>query len=129
MSQRADIPAAVLHFIEKRIDTVPELEALLIMSAEPERSWSAPEIAAMTYVSPATAVEVLRALQRHRLISGDERGGLFRFGPLDELERQVVGQTAIAYRTHLVSIATLIHAKAATPIQEFARAFSLKKDD
>jgi predicted transcriptional regulator len=128
LTTRADIPAVVLQFLEKRIDTVPELETLLIVSGEPARAWSVAEIAALTYVSRESALGVLRALERQRLVSG-EAGGHFRFSPADETQRQIVEQTAIAYRTHLVSIATFIHRKAATPVQEFARAFSLKKDD
>ena len=126
---RAAIPPAVLQFIANRIDSVPELETLLIMSAEERRSWSASEIAALTYVPEKSALAVLRSLARHRLVSSDEHGRLFRYDPSSEEERRVVIQTGIAYRDHLVSIATFIHQKAATPVQEFARAFSLKKDD
>jgi hypothetical protein len=126
--QRAEIPAVVLQFLAKSIDTVPELETLLILSGGPDRAWSVGEIAALTYVSRDAAHAVLRALQRHRLVS-DEGGECFRFRPSDETQRQVVEQTAFAYRTHLVTIATFIHSKAATPVHEFARAFSLKKDD
>jgi hypothetical protein len=128
MSQ-ADIPAAVLQFIAKRIDTVPELETLLIMSAEEGRAWSVQDIAARTYVPPALATAVLQALQRRRLVSSDDQGRLFAFAPASDEERQIVLRTAIAYRTHLISIATFIHKKAAPPVQEFARAFNLKKDE
>jgi hypothetical protein len=126
--QRAEIPAAVLQFLSKSIDTVPELETLLILSAEPDRTWSVAEIAALTYVSRDVALAVLRALQRNRLVS-DEAGEFFRFSPADETQRLIVEQTALAYRIHLVTIATFIHSKAASPVKEFARAFSLKKDD
>lgn len=124
-----DIPAAVLQFIAKRIDTVPELETLLIMSAEERRFWTVEDIVARTYVSPAFASAVLNALQRRRLISSDEFGRQFYFSPASDEERQIVFQTAIAYRIHLIPIATFIHRKAAPPVQEFARAFNLKKDE
>lgn len=123
-----EIPAVVLEFVLRRIDTVAELEALLIMSAEESRSWSVDDIAARIYVSKPSAAVVLHALQKHRLVTGDE-AGTFRFSPADEAERQKILQTAIAYRTHLIPIATLIHKKTSVPVQEFARAFSLKKDE
>jgi len=123
-----EIPAAVLQFISQRIDTVPELEALLIMSTEDRRAWTVDDIASRTYVTTASADAVLQSLQRRRLISADEQGNQFYFSPASDEERQIVLQTAIAYRAHLIPIATFIHKKAAPPVQEFARAFNLKKD-
>jgi DNA-binding IclR family transcriptional regulator len=127
--KRAEIPAAVLQFVLKRIDTVTALEALLIMSAEESRQWSVDEIAARIYVAKPSAAAVLHALQAQRLISGDAAGTSFRFDPASEEERQTILHTATAYRTHLIAIATLIHKKASGPVQEFARAFDFKKDE
>jgi hypothetical protein len=124
-----DIPAAVIQFILKRIGSVTELEALLIMSAEEARQWSVDEVAARVYASKPSAAAVLHALRTQRLIAGDDAGTWFRFAPASEEERQAILQTAIAYRSHLIPIATLIHRKASGAVQEFARAFSLKKDE
>ena len=126
---KADIPAAVQQFVLKRIDTVAELETLLIMSAEETREWSVDDIAARIYVANPSAAAVLHALQMHGLVAANETGTKFRFSPAGEEERQTILQTAIAYRIHLIPIATLIHKKASGPVHEFARAFSLKKDD
>jgi hypothetical protein len=125
----ANIPAAVLQFVLKRIDSVTELETILIMSADETRAWSVDEIATRIYVASPSAAAVLHALQQRRLIQSTEGETRFRFSPASEEERQAVLQTAIAYRTHLIPIATLIHRKASAPVQEFARAFSLKKDE
>lgn len=125
---KAEIPASVLQFVLKRIETVTELETLLIMSAEEHRDWSAQDIASLVYVAAPSAAAVLHALEQRGLISSSAGGTRFRFSPSDE-ERQLVLQTAVAYKTHLIPIATLIHRKASVPVQEFARAFSLKKDD
>jgi hypothetical protein len=127
--KRAEIPAAVLSFVAKRIATVSELETLLIMSAEESRLWSVDDIAARIYAAKPSAAAVLHALQEQRLVAMDDTGSLFRFSPVDDEERQTILQTAIAYRVHLIPIATLIHKKASGSVQEFARAFSLKKDD
>jgi hypothetical protein len=126
---RADIPAAVLQFVLRRIDTVTELETLLIMSAEETREWSVEDVAARVYVAKPSAAAVLHALQTRRLITGDATGTRFRFSPAGEEERQTIVQTAIAYRIHLIPITTLIHKKASAPVQEFARAFNFKKDE
>ena len=126
---RADIPVAVLQFVLKRIDTVTELETLLIMSAEEARHWSVDDIAPRIYVAKPSAAAVLHALQKHGLVTANDEGTRFRFSPASDEERQTVLQTAVAYRTHLIPIATLIHKKASAPVQEFARAFNFKKDE
>lgn len=126
---RGDIPPAVLQFILKRIETVTELETLLIMSAEPAREWTVDDIAARIYSAVPTAAAVLQALQERRLIASDDTRHRFRFSPATEAEKDTVAQTAQVYRTQLIPITKLIHGKASTPVQEFARAFSLKKED
>ena len=126
--QKADIPATVLQFVLKRIDTVAELETLLIMSSEDTRVWSVDDIANRIYIATPSAAAVLHALEQKRLVAASEDGKHFRFSPVGE-ERQIVAETAIAYRTHLIPITTLIHRKTSGPVQEFARAFSLKKDE
>jgi hypothetical protein len=126
---KVDIPAPVLQFILKRIDTVAELETLLIMATEQSRQWSVDEIAARIYVAAPSAAAVLHALQTRHLIAGDAAGNHFHFNPASDEERQTILQTAAVYRTHLIPISTLIHKKASTPVQEFARAFNLKKED
>jgi hypothetical protein len=126
---KADIPATVLQFVLRRIDTVAELETLLIMSAEDARVWSVEEIANRIYTAAPSAAAVLHALEQKHLIGASEDGKHFRFSPASEDERQIISETALAYRAHLIAITTLIHKKASGPVQEFARAFSLKKDE
>ena len=125
---KPDIPAAVLEFISKRIDTVPQLETLLIMSADESRVWTVDDLAARTYVTVSDATAVLNDLHRRRLIAITEDGQHYQFRPETEEERQIVAQTSIAYRHHLIQLATYIHSKASTSVKEFARAFALKKD-
>lgn len=99
------------------------------MSAEQTREWSADDIATRIYVATPSAAAVLHALRVHGLVTADESGARFRFSPASEEERRAILETAVAYRTHLIPITTLIHKKASGSVQEFARAFSLKKDE
>jgi len=46
-----EIPARVLQFLAERIDTVPQLEALLLLWENPQRQWSEEELAARIYVT------------------------------------------------------------------------------
>ena len=92
----AGIPAAVLQFVLKRIESVAELETLLIMSADEARAWSVEDIATRIYVAAPSAAAILHALQQRRLIQNSDDGIRFRFSPASDEERQAVLQTANA---------------------------------
>ena len=71
----------VLRFIAERIDTVAELETLLILCDDELRPWSEQEIAARLYTQPADALRVLGSLARHELVTHDGKPPRFRFKP------------------------------------------------
>jgi ribosomal protein S12 methylthiotransferase accessory factor YcaO len=123
-----DIPADILAFLAQRIDSVPQLEALLMMSERADSVWTVDDVAARTYTNRATARAVLEALQRRGLVEADEREHTFRFKPRERTDEALVARVARYYRANLVIVATLIHDKASASIQEFARAFEFKKD-
>jgi hypothetical protein len=122
------IPAPVRRFLEECIDSVPQLEALLIMLDEPQRLWTAADIGARTYVSYAEATKVLDRLSRRSLIHSDDSGAHFRIDVGDGAKRALIDEVARTYRANLTQIATFIHEKPPAPLKEFARAFDLKRD-
>ncbi|HKU16106.1 MAG TPA: hypothetical protein VJQ52_17050 [Steroidobacteraceae bacterium] len=124
-----DIPARVLQFLAERIDTVPQLEALLLLWENPQRSWSDEHVAARIYVSRAVAAQILQALQRQQLVVTEPaQGAQYRYNPQWDPSGEVMPEVASAYSRHLVQLATFIHSRASTAVREFARAFDLKKD-
>jgi hypothetical protein len=123
-----EISAAVSRFIDERIDSVPQLETLLMMKDEPQRDWDVGEVAARTYVPIAEAARVLEALHRRALISPVGTGGGFRFAPGDGRERELIDEVARTYRANLTRIATIIHEKPPASLKEFARAFDMTKE-
>lgn len=124
-----DIPEPVRQFIAEKIDTVPQLEALLLLWENPARSWSQDEIAARIYVATDTAASILQALQRRQLIVlQDAQLPTFRYNAEPGGTNEIVAEVAAAYRRHLIPVATFIHSKAPASVREFARAFDLKKD-
>jgi hypothetical protein len=127
MSDPQGLPESVLRFIEGHIDSVPQLEALLILRADPGRDWSAAELAARLYTSDTFALEALERLRRQGLVAAGP-SHRYQFQPASEELRQGVAELAGAYATHLTRIATLIHCRPSSSVTEFARAFDLKKD-
>lgn len=129
--QRREIPEEVLRFIERRIDSVPHLEALLLLRENPAQSWSDSEVAARVYVSRERAQLVLADLLRHGLIVAAPEAPVTLYsynGTWDE--EHLMDKVAAAYSRQLVHVASLIHAKAASEaVRDFARAFRLKDED
>lgn len=127
MPFESDIPAHVLRFIDEKIDTVPQLEALLIMCQEENRTWQVSEVAARIYITEEAAHVILDTLRRRSLVSSDE-SHRFRFNPGSPEIRALVTEVGLIYQTNLSRIATFIHSKPSASVKEFARAFDFKKD-
>jgi hypothetical protein len=73
-------------------------------------------------------MRVLDTLSRRELVAAEGTPSQFRFCPAHSDDREVFAQVASAYRQNLVAITTYIHSKGSASVQEFARAFDLKKD-
>jgi hypothetical protein len=128
MAPEVEIPAHVLRFVLENINTVPELETLLMMNGAQDRRWVISDVASHNYITEQRAEETLGALRRRGLVSVDDSLARFRFSPATDEIRKVVADLALCYRANLSRIATLIHSKPSASVTEFARAFDLKKD-
>lgn len=128
MAPEASIPAHVLRFVEVNIDTVPQLETLLMLSQAEDRSWLIADVAAHNFITEQRAEETLNALHRRGLVSAEEAPLRFRFSPANDEMRALVAEVSRCYQSNLSRIATFIHSKGSGSVKEFARAFDLKKD-
>ena len=126
--RRNEIPEEVLRFIERRINSVPHLEALLLLRENAARSWSDSDIAARVYVAPEQARAILTDLTRHGFITSVASDRYTYNASWDE--SQLMEQVAAAYRRHVVHLSEIIHAKAASEaVRDFARAFQFKPEE
>jgi hypothetical protein len=119
------IPAELTQFLVSRIDSIAQLEALLLVRSESATPWSAREAAKRLYVSEQNAAVILAHLANHGLLT--QEADRYRFAPHSEELSKMVDLLAEHYRRHLIPITNLIHDKPRR-IREFADAFKLKKD-
>jgi hypothetical protein len=117
------IPPDVRCFILERIESVAELEALLLLHKHERESWSAARVADRLYVTEPAATDILARLTAERLCTLD--GGLYRFAPATPNEAGLVRQLADAYARHLIPVTRIVHSKPAR-IQRFADAFRFR---
>ena len=97
MSETPNIPDHLKDFLLRHIDSVAELEALLLLRAEPH-PWSSPALARRLYIDERAADRVLTALHRRGLVASASDDGGFRYSPLGETLRLAVD--ALAECTH-----------------------------
>ena len=126
--ERPELPADVQRFIADQIDTVPHLEALLLLWEGAPASWSTEQLAARIYVSPDDGERILADLRRRKLVrTSDEEPARYAYDPAWDTG-DLMAHVAAAYRQDLIRVARFIHAKASSSVREFARAFEIKKE-
>ena len=126
MSASTNIPDEVRRFVLGAIPSVPHLEALLLLHADPARGWEAAALAERLYLDPARAAQLLADLARGGLASAAM--GVYRFDAAEPATERVVGELARTYSRHVVEVAELIHATRDRKAQSFAEAFLLRKE-
>lgn len=117
------------RFILDEIDSVPQLEALLLIWNNRPKEWSIEDMARALYVSSEVAQTILKDLASRRLIV-EVSGSRGQYTLLAESPEKLVMLAALdrTYRRELVRISTMIHSKASRAVRDFARAFRFTKD-
>jgi hypothetical protein len=120
-----EIPDTVRRLIAERIDSVPEIEAILLFRDDPNREWTSEEAGRRLYVSTAVASHVLSVLDERGFFV--RRGDRYRYAPDSPTLGRVVDELAIAYARQLVAVTQMIHSKPSQNLRDFVDAFRLRK--
>lgn len=119
------IRRSVDRFILEAIDTVPHLEALLLLWNSKPNQWSGAEMSKALYISVERSQGILEDLHVRQLIAKDSDRYFYNSEPNRD---SILENVDSIYRHEIVRISTMIHSKAPSAVREFARAFRLKKD-
>lgn len=119
------LPDDVRQFVTAQIDSVPHLEALLLIWDTAPRGWTAAEIARRVYLPEDRADRLLRELVARGWVGVDGNAYAFAAASADA---PMIAHLAEHYRSNLIRVAELIHRKAPPAVLDFARAFELRKD-
>ena len=117
----------VLAFVFENIDTVPHLEALLLIWQNASEAWSADRLAARIYVPEQQAESILQDLHKRGFVARED-GTSYRFAHEWDAERQLMPRIAKTYSRNLIGVTRMIHSKGSASVREFARAFHIKKE-
>lgn len=115
----------VERFILDEIDSVPHIEALLILWNSRPRSLPLEELSALLYLPEERTGQILEDLAQRNLAGAD--AGRWTYNPAHPRDHLMEDVDRI-WRRELVRVSNMIHSKASPAVREFARAFRLKKD-
>lgn len=121
--------ADVWKFVYENIDSVPHLEALVLLWNSRPVWWSCEELASRLYVPPEQVARLLQDLVRMELVAESTASpSRFAYLPKSEAQNELLTALDNAYRKDLVRISTMIHSKTSSGVRAFARAFQLKEE-
>jgi len=129
MTESSHDEREVYEFIAEKIDSVPHLEALLLLWNSRPAKWSAADLASRLYVDRDVAGRLLHDLTRETLIVAMPGSAeQYYYAPKSDERDRLVELVDAAYRKQVVRISTMIHSKASSAVRDFARAFRFTKE-
>jgi hypothetical protein len=118
------IPDAVRKLIAEHIDSVEQLEILILLRAQRNRGWTAAEINDAMKSSVSSVESRLTALADRGLLQRE--GRTFRYQATPEMDA-TVADLAQAYGERRFTVIELIFAKPTDKLRAFADAFKVSK--
>ena len=119
------VPDDLREFILRHLDSVAELEALLLLRANAGQDWDLAKIAKRLHTSERDVAEGLARLCHDGFLACHE--GIFRYGCHADEQRRMVDRLSEFYARHLIPVTNIIHSKPRR-VREFADAFKFRRD-
>ena len=129
MSVKA-LPDDVIRFLDEHIDSVEQLEVLLLLHRAGDSAWTAEMVAAALYTQPASAARRLASLCDHGLL--DEVAGhpaAYRYVADAADQGELISTLADTYRERRVAVVTAIASKPMENVRAFSDAFRLRRKE
>jgi hypothetical protein len=121
----------VRAFIAEYIDSVEQLEILLLLRRTAPKEWSATAVSQELYISPESAARRLEEFHRAGICSMKQASPepLYWYNPnLREMD-MTIGRLASTYEERRVRVINLIFSRPVDHIRSFADAFRIRKNE
>ena len=128
--ENVPFPEDLRRFVLTSIPSVPFLEALLLLRANPTQQWQITTLAGRLYVRERTAEALLDELARAGMAvrCAAPPDDCYQYQPSSPQLGERIDALADLYSRHLVEVTVLIHSSLDRKAQQFADAFRLRKD-
>jgi hypothetical protein len=123
-----EFPTDIRQFIADNIDTVAQLELLLLLRSESGRMWTAEEAGKALYSAVDVTALQMVDLQQKRLLASGAAPNTFVYRPESPEMVRLVNRLADLYRERRVAVITAVYTKPIDKIRSFADAFRLRKE-
>jgi hypothetical protein len=124
-----DFPNELKQFLSLHIESLAQLETLLVLQRDSKRAWTADELARELYITADMCRGICADLVNRRLVIFGDSPDRYRYAPADPKVDQLVGQLAQFYRERRVAVITAIYSGPVNKVQTFADAFRLRREE
>ena len=121
------LPPGVLDLIARSIKSVSHIEVLMCLRHDPDRMWSAQELARQCRTNASMVESQMRELGPLVATIGSSPS-TYRYNFESEISDDNVKALLEHYRTHSRSVLDAIYSNPIDTIRSFADAFKIKKD-
>ena len=121
------VPAEVRRFIAAEIESVGQLEVLLLLRGAADKNWTAEEVArALVMQTPSVEIWLQTMAGRGLVAAADDT---YRFAPPSaEVERTIDG-LAESYAKYRVAVIGVIFSRPSEGVTRFSEAFRIRRRD
>ena len=120
------LPADVHQFLYQNIESVEQLEVLVLLLRRPDRGWSPDEVARELYGHPASIARRLAILLGQGLLREIDPG-CYQYAPRTAELHATVERVADTYQERRVAVVTLIASKPIENVRAFSDAFRIRR--
>jgi len=121
------LPEDVRQFLHQNIESVEQLEVLLLLWRTPARGWTSDEVATAIYSHPSSVVRRLAMLLGQGLLR-EREPGCFQYAPRTADLHAAVTHLDRIYRERSVAVITLIASKPIENVRAFSDAFRIRRN-
>jgi hypothetical protein len=120
--------ARLRSFVADHIHSVAELELLLLLRSQPEKSWAVAEMSRALALAPEMTAALLDDLRRRGFaVQPEDQAAAYRYSPAAPEFDRLLGELARYYEERRVSVIQLIYAQPIDKLRTFADAFRLRR--
>jgi hypothetical protein len=120
------LPEDVHRFLYQHVESVEQLEVLLLLWQAPDRTWTADDVARALYSHPSSVASRLALLMGQGMLR-ETQPGMYQYAPRSEELHDTISRVVNTYRERRVAVITLIASKPLENVRAFSDAFRIRR--
>jgi predicted transcriptional regulator len=121
------VPVEVRRFIAAEIESVGQLEVLLLLRGVADKAWTADEVARALVMQAPSVAGWLEKMAARGLIAA--AGDTYRFAPPTAEVERTIDRLAESYAKYRVAVIGAIFSKPSEGVARFSEAFRIRRRD